>query len=373
MPRTHFRLLVAFLFFSVCPLATWANRGGDDAVYVYDLFQGAPDCAALAGRLKQLPLRPTVILSIEQGIEFLLDRPNGEALLVCALKHLRGARPGHRVKALLLQDASFLDENSEAMRRVDLLAKVAARNKGLLAGAQIDVEPYVVEKWGCCPTEERRALMRSLHRLLGEARRALRPLPLGVVAPWWYPAVGSEIPEAAPEALYAVADEIYLMAYGDEGGPLVGGDAGRVLDRVDAPAFIAGRGRMHVAFATYEYQSPEHLRAEIEAVRHRLSKRPTFAGTAIFHAASKYNVPLARFVTGIVTDADGGGVAGVEVEAAGIRGQASSCGQFTLRGLPAESATLVLKKPGFRARSMAVQPPAPGAVLDLGKIILEKE
>ena len=42
-------------------------RRKEDAVYVYDLFREPNDCASLIQRLRMLPLRPTVILSMEQG------------------------------------------------------------------------------------------------------------------------------------------------------------------------------------------------------------------------------------------------------------------------------------------------------------------
>lgn len=61
----------------------------EDAVYVYDVFRDKPDCTELVGRLKALPLRPTIILSVEQGPEYILDRPNGERDLACVLKQDR--------------------------------------------------------------------------------------------------------------------------------------------------------------------------------------------------------------------------------------------------------------------------------------------
>ncbi len=347
------------------------TRLGEDAVYVYDVFRDASVCADVVARLRQLPLRRTVILSVEQGSEFILDRAKGEPLLACVLQHLRAS--ARTVKALLLQDPSFLAKGEEAVRRAVLVGEFAARHPRQLSGAQVDVEPYTVEKWSCCNAEERRRALRDLHQLLGRVRRQLRGLPLGVAAPWWYPAVTRELPEAAPEAFLEVADELYLMAYGDEGGPLVGGEAERVLARVDAPEFFPGSGRVHIALATYEFRSPAHFQAELEKVRRRLAAWPTFAGTAVFHAASGFNFPLARLVSGTVTDEAGDGLPDVEIEAAGIRGRTNMCGQFLLRGLPDGKAELILRKEGFRTRLFPVQGRDPGTIAELGNMAMEKE
>lgn len=361
------------------PGPAWATSHGpvaeasspEDAVYVYDLFQGTPGCADLAERLKKLPLRSTVILSVEQGTEFVLDRPQGEIELACALEHLPAST--RKVKALFLQDPSFLRRGDEAERRARLLGDFAARHAGQLSGVQIDVEPYAAEQWSCAGAPEHRGLLRDLHGLLRRIRPPLRGLSLGAVVAWWYPAVARELPEAAPEELFRACDEIYLLAYGDEGGPLVGGSAERVLSRVDAPEFFSGRGRVHLALAAYEYRSPGHLERELETVRRRLAPRPTFAGTAVFHAGAPFDVPLVRIVTGSVSDQAGRPLPEVEIEAASVRGRSNLCGQFTLRGLPESSATVILGKPGFRARKVPVQWALPGAVRDLGNIKLERK
>ena len=53
-------------------------KGLEDAVYVYHMFRGTDECQEVVARLRKLPLRSTVILSVERGREFVLDRPNGE-------------------------------------------------------------------------------------------------------------------------------------------------------------------------------------------------------------------------------------------------------------------------------------------------------
>lgn len=340
----------------------------EDAVYVYDVFRDKPDCTELVGRLKALPLRPTIILSVEQGPEYILDRPNGERDLACVLKHLRST--SRKVKALLLQAPVFLDRGEEVVRRAALLGAFATRYRGYLSGVQVDVEPYTIEDWGCCSVEKRRAILRDLHQLLSRVRRNLGGLSLGVVAPWWYPVV-RDLPEAGPEALFLVADEIYLMAYGDEGGPVMGGTAERILARVDAPEFFAGKGRMYIALATYEFRSADHLQAELETLRRRLASRTSFAGTAIFHAASPFNVPLARFLSGTVTDSQGKGLPDAEIEAEGIKARTNTCGQFSLARLTGPKVEMTVRKPGFRARKVQAELAPPGVVRELGNIALE--
>lgn len=343
----------------------------EDSVYVYDVFRGEPGCQEVVDRLKALQLRPAVVLSVDAGSGFLMDSTEGQERVRCGLQYLRST--SHTVKALLIQDVWFLEHIDEAARRAGVVAEFAARNPGLLAGMQIDVEPYAVSQWGCRSVEQRRAAMRDLLRLLGEIRRQLRGLPLALAAAWWYPLVGRELPEASPDQLFQFADEIYLMAYGDEGGPLVGGTLERVLGRLNAPEFFSGRGRVYIGLATYEFRSPAQLDATIEAVHRRLALRPNFGGTVVFHAASRFDVPLVHMLSGTVTDSEGHGLPEVEIAAADLRSQSNSCGQFGLRGLPGAQAEVVLRKQGYRTRKVPVQLSPPGEEKQLGKIVLEKE
>jgi hypothetical protein len=342
-------------------------RAPEDAIYVYDLFQGAPTCSELQERVAGHALRSTIILSVEQGPDFLLDQPFGEAALGCVLNHARG---GSRwVKALFLQDPGFLSQPEEAVRRAALLGDFAARHPGLLAGVQVNIEPYVSKDWTRAGPAQRRRILARLAALLADLRAPLKGLPLGLTVSWWYPAVTAEIPEAAPEAWLRVADEVYVMAYGDAGGPLVGGSARRVLERVHESLF-AGRGRVHLAVAAHEYRSPQHLDGELATIRERLAAYPGFAGTAVFHAASPFDVPLVRVLVGTVKDPRNRALAGVVVRAGKLRAQTEEDGRFTLRGLPGERADLVLSRPGFRARRLRVELAQPGLEQDLGRITL---
>lgn len=263
-------------------------RAHEDAVYVYDLFQKAKNCPELFARLRKLPLRPTVILSIEQGPEFVLDRPRGEEQLTCVLRFLRGS--ARKVKALFLQDPTFLENSQEAVRRAALLGDYSARHPEELDGAQVDVEPHADTKWETNSPEERRTMLRNLQDLLRQVRTQLRGLPLGAAVPWWYASEELNLPEAAPGALFQVADELYLMVYGDPGEPPVGGSADSVLEHLAAAQTFSGGGAIYVVLAAHEFLSPAHLQAELKKVRSSLAGERTFAGTAVFHATSTFQV-----------------------------------------------------------------------------------
>ncbi len=366
--RVFWLPLSIWTFLVAVPVGSMAKH--EDAVYVYDAFRGAANCAQVVAKLKRLPLRPTVILSIEQGAKFLLDRKDGEALLACVVQKLRS--PSRSVKALFLQDPGFLERVEEAARRAALLGDFAGRYPGLLVGAQVDVEPHASKKWSCCSNAEQREMLSAFHELLRRVRSHLRGLPLSLVAPWWYIQTGSQLPEAAPSALFLVADEIYLMAYDAPGGPPVGGEAARVLARVRAPGLFDGRGQVHIALATYEFRSAAHLQEEMKKLQQSLASSPNFAGTAVFHATSPFNAPLVRGVSGTVTDRAGHKLSAVEIKAAGIRASSNTCGQFALRGLPDRDVLLILQKKGFRPRMLMVQPPAPGIIRELGNMVLER-
>src|SRR5258706_12450393 len=94
------RFLGAALLLALASLASSAATGrapSETSVFVYDLFAAEPDCAHIRERLTALPLRSTVLLSVEQGPEFLPDSPAGQQRLRCALTFLRAHH--RRVKA----------------------------------------------------------------------------------------------------------------------------------------------------------------------------------------------------------------------------------------------------------------------------------
>jgi len=351
-----------------------ATSRADDAIFVYDVFADAPSCRLIEQRLIQLPLRPTVLLSVEQGAEFLPDSPAGSARLRCALGWLR--RSGHRTKAMLLQDAGFMDHQHEAVRRMRRLAEFARQHGGIQA-AVLDLEPYAHPHWECGTAEEHRRLAQRFVALLRATRAAAGPLPLEMAAPWWLPSM-QDIPEMQPASLFRIVSGMYLMLYGDPGGPLVGPTAQAIVERVPSAGAFFGHdaghgGRVYLGLATYELASRPALDQELASLRERYARAPGFAGTVVFHAASAYNAPLVRMVAGQVVDAQGKGVAGAEVEFAGMRARTSDCGNFSFRGIAVPGGQMTVRRAGFRPTSLDVQLSPPGRETSAGVIHLMPE
>ena len=285
---SRYALLPAFVVLAIATLGLAAPEPApeiEDAVYVYDLFQGADNCLELFTRLRRLPLRSTVILSVEQGPEFILDHPAGEEKLRCVLRFLNGSL--RRVKALFLQDPGFLRDNQETVRRAALLGEFIARHPGEFAGAQIDVEPHADTKWEATSANQRRRLLQGLHEVLRQVRPHLRGLPLGAAVPWWYANMAQELPEAAPGALFQVADELYVMLYGEE-KDLLAWEPARLRHWIGLAPTPSINARTHLVLATYEFPSQTHLEAELKNVRRLLASHSNFAGTAVFHAQSRF-------------------------------------------------------------------------------------
>ena len=346
----------------------------EDSVYLYGFFKDVSDpsgCGELANRVSSLALRPTVLLSIERGPEFLLDLPGGDELMACAVKAFQDS--GHAVKALFLQDTVYLTNTAEALRRAAKLNEFIVRHPGSFAGAQADIEPYVTEDWSCGDVHDRRNIFATLRDLLGQVREQMPGVPLGVAVGWWTPATADDYPEAAPESLLKVADELYLMVYGDEGGPVVAGSAARILSRINSPEYFSARGRVIVAMGTYEYRSPQDLQTELEKVNRALAFRPHFAGTSVFHAQSVFDAPLVRLVSGQVTDQSGRFVPGVEIESDGMRDTSNRCGKFGLRGTSLLQGELTLRKAGYKTLKMPFQVRRLGVEKELGQVVLQKE
>lgn len=257
----------------------------EDEVYVYDLFRDASNCLELFSRLRRLQLRPTVILSVEEGPEFILDRQEGEQQLSCVLQFLRGS--GRKVKAMFLQDPSFLRDSREAVRRAGLLGEFNAKHPGKLAGAKVDVEPHADTDWEKGTPDERRRMLKGLHVLLRQVRPHLNGLVLGAAIPWWYAAVMEEYPEAAPQALFQVADELYFMLYGDDQNPNPL-EVLRLFGWVGNAPMFSDQGRVFVVLATYQFPTKKRLELGLRQIRRVLSPNPNFAGTAVFHAQSAF-------------------------------------------------------------------------------------
>ena len=342
----------------------------EDSSFVYGIFADDPTCLQVEERLAQAPLRSTVLLSVENGQGFLLDQPDGAALLSCALDRLQSAK--RTAKALMLQDTTFLDRQDESERRVRLLAEFAAAHPGTLQGLLIDVEPYVDDRWSCATLAEKRQIGSDYLALLRRLKAVSGKLTVEAAIPWWY-SINDDIPELLPDSILQAADGVYFMVYGDEGGPVVSGRAYKVFARLPTAKLPSKRGRSYIALATYESHSPAELEAEIAQVRQYYGRARGFGGTAIFHARSEYNVPLVRVVSGRVTDAQGNGVAAADVEAAGVTVKTNMCGKFTMKGLPGGQATLRVLKEGYEPLLLGIDPPDPGRERELPAIPLTKK
>ena len=359
---------IAALALLLAPAGAQAKKL-EDSSFVYGIFADNPTCAQVEQRLAQAPLRTTVLLSVENGQGFLLDQAGGADLLLCGLRNLKGSR--REVKALLLQDPSFLDRTEESARRMRLLGEFAQSNRKLLAGAVIDVEPYVEERWSCATQAGKREIGGRYLALLRQLKATAGKLPVEAAIPWWY-VHNDDIPELLPASILQAADGAYFMVYGDEGGPVVNGRAEKVFDRMPKEKLRARRGKVYIALATYESISPAQLEAELEQVRRHYAKVRGFAGTAVFHATSQYNARLVRVLSGVVADSEGHGLAAARVECCGVSTETNACGKFTLKGIPEEQATLSVSKEGYEPRAVEVRLWAPGRERELPPIQLSK-
>jgi hypothetical protein len=257
----------------------------------------------------------------------------------------------------------------------------ARRAVGLsaFAGLHFDIEPHTEEAWACGDRRDRREITLRLQALFGRVAAATAEVPgtglrLTGALPWWLGPLSAEVPEAAPAAWLAHLDEIVLMAYGDPGGPVVGGSAASVLSRLDDVRLWgnlpAGRG-LRVGLATYEYPDGAALLQVIRDLVRKLESRPGFHGTAIFALGQPFDAPLVTSVSGRVVDGRGQPVAGALVRAGGQIVHANRCGQFGVRGLAAPRAELVIEAPGFVPRRVPASGLVAGRERELAPIALE--
>jgi len=325
-------------------------HAADIAVWSYDL----PRWSQEEWEAKTAALPPGtrhLYASMEEGTRFLLDDPFRASDIRRRAGWLR-ERSGITVRAMVLEDSRWLDDPAGAVHRV---ARVLELNRldpdRTFAGVHVDVEPWTLDEWDCGGIPERRALVQKLQRLFARIASAIPPgrkgggdgLPLSAALPWWIGSLASDIPEASPRRFFDSLDEIVLMAYGEPGGPLVGGSARALLQRLedgrlwrDVPR---GKG-IRIGLATYEYASRDDLLAVSRELDRALARYPAYRGTAIFHSAGRYGAPLAASIRGLVIDGAGGPVAGAVVRFGGRQTVTNRCGRFVLRDLPASGVTL---------------------------------
>lgn len=333
------------------------------AAWSYDL----PDLplADLGPALDRLAGRGVarLFLSVEDGPRFRLDSGEGRAAVARVVE--AAARRGLAVEAMLLQHPRWLDDPAGALRRVAAAAAFGVAPGGRpFDGLHLDVEPHTLDAWECGGDDGRARLLERLAGLAAAARRAARdargsPVPVSLAVPWWALEARATGGEAASRALAAAADTLVLMAYGEPGGPLVGGDADRLLCRLGLPgrldALPAGT-RLRVGIAGYEYRDAAALDSTANRIDARLAPSPRYAGAALFLDGGPPGARLAVVLRGRVL-----GPAGRPAAAAAVRAQphgggpeaaatANACGRFVLRLTAPGTATLLATTPGGTAR-----------------------
>lgn len=377
IPRPLAAIVVLLLLGGTRPVAA-----ADIAAWVYDLPRWSGN--QYEARVPTLPPGTRqVYASLEEGPRFLLDdelRAGDIQRLVGVLRE----RFGIAVHAMILQDTRWLDDSEGARER---LARVLALNRyapdQAFAGVHVDVEPHTLEDWECGGIPERRGLVQKLQMLLTRLASAIPPpgkngggrLRLSAALPWWIGSLSAEIPEASPRRFLESVDEIVLMAYGDPGGPVVGGSARALLQRLedsrlwrDVPA---GKG-IRVGLATYEYASAGDLLATIRELDGVLGRHAGYRGTAIFHAGGSYGAPLAASVRGLVQDGAGQPVAGARLKVGERQIATNRCGRFVFRDLPPPRADLEVGGIGLQSITVPVTGLTPGRELEIAPILVRR-
>jgi hypothetical protein len=351
-------------------------------VWVYGAERWAGDQIAI--ELSHLPAGARrVYLSVEDGPRFLLDDPAAAARLSDVLD-MAGTRFGLAVEAMLLQDTGWIADVRGAERRVSAVLRFdeSRRRAGRpgFDGLHFDVEPYSDETWTCGSEGERAAIVDRLHTLFDHLaaitrQSAASPMRITAAFPWWIGAMSGRMPRMAPRAWLSSLDEVVLMAYGDFGGPMVGGSAATVLRRLNDARLWSGvppgRG-VRVGLATHEYPDPGAFSATIRGVSDRLGSRAEFRGIAVFAHGHVFNGPLTRSLEGRVRDRDGTAVAGAVVRVAEQVSRTTRCGTFSLRGLAPGDLEIAVGADGFIDRRVVARDLVPGRILHLPLVVLDR-
>jgi tetratricopeptide (TPR) repeat protein len=354
--------------------------------WAYDL----PDLpeAALDAAIDRLAARGVtrLFLSIEDGPRSRLDRPAARAAVARAVA--AAARRRIEVHAMLLQHPRWLDDPGGAASRVAAAAAFGeAPGERPFAGLHLDVEPHTLDAWECGGPEERARLLGSLADLAARARAVasrVRPLPISLAVPWWtFHSMGTA-EDAAARRLAAAADEVVLMAYGESGGPLVGGHADRLVCRLGLQGLLdrlpAGV-RLSVGLAGYEYRDAAALDAAAAWLDDRVGWHARYAGAALFLDGAPPGAPLVVPIRGRVVGADGRPRPGVRVTLRGagapdtpLVATTNRCGRFLVRLRQPGAATLVAEAaneagPSARA-TLTLTGLVAGRERDVGTIVL---
>ncbi|HYE93322.1 MAG TPA: carboxypeptidase-like regulatory domain-containing protein [Terriglobales bacterium] len=361
--------------------AAAAAPAPDIAVWIYGAERWAAE--RIAAELSRLPAGTRrVYLSVEAGARVLLDDPATAARLgeILDVAHARGLS----VEAMALQDPRWIADVPGAERRVRavLAFNEARRLRGApgFDGLHFDVEPQTDEAWTCGAGAARAAIVARWHALFDRLARVIRTsvgasFRITASFPWWIGATSDRMPRVAPHAWLGALAEVVLMAYGDPGGPMVGGSAASVLRRLsdarvwrDVPA---GRG-VRVGLATYEYPDAGALASVMRAVADELGTRAEFRGIAVFAHGHAFDGPLTGTLEGRVHDRRGHGVPGAVVRAAGHSARTSSCGSFRLSGLAPGDVDVAVDAEGFVGHRAVARALGPGRLRQLPVVVLEE-
>lgn len=356
------------------------------AAWSYDL----PDVPAheLDAALDRLVARGVtrLYLSVEDGARFRLATAEGRAAVGRAVAAAR--RRGLAVEAMLLQHPRWLDDPAGALARARAAAAfVPAPGERPFDGLHLDVEPHTLDAWECGGETGRADLVGRLARLAADVRAAARaargsPVPVSIAVPWW--SIGPAAPggEAAARALAASADTLVLMAYGEPGGPLVGGDADRLLCRLGLPGHLDGLPagtRVAVGLAGYEYPDADALGRTADRIDARLGASARYAGTALFLDGAPPGTPLVVSIRGRVVDAEGRPVSGARVTARAALGGApattttTGCGRFVLRLARPGAARVTAAAPRRGTAEVTLERLVAGREREMGTIVLRED
>lgn len=373
---------VAAIALPLLLLGGWPAAAADLAVWVYDFARWSEDqreakSAALPAGTRH------VYAGVEDGPRLLLEDRFWTADIQRSVEILR-ERPGIAVHATILQDTRWLDDPAGALQRLALVLEAnLLRPHQAFAGVHVDVEPHRLEEWECGDTPARRSLVQKHQRLLARIAQAISPqtknikgrLQLSATLPWWIASLSADIPEALPSRWLDHLDEIVLMAYGEPGGPLVGGSSRALLQRLENArlwqGIPPGKG-IRIGLATYEYANRAELLATGQELDKALGHQGGYRGTAIFHSDGAYGAPLVASVRGLVQDPVGRPVARARVRIGHRETVTNRCGRFGLRDLPSPTVELKVGGLGLQTLIVPVAGLTPGRELEIPPVVVDR-
>jgi hypothetical protein len=268
---------------------------------------------------------------------------------------------------MTLQDPVFLFRRQEAVRRVRALSSFAVSNPEMIASIVLDVEPYADPRWDCADYTLRSRILEQFRDLL-RAVKGASSLYVDAVVPWWF-AVQTRFPFVCLRALQELVDGIYLMMYGDPGGPVVNGTASGVLNRLPPAVLASLRAPVYLAIATYELPSLAAELQESKKLKSIYQSQSAFGGISVFRAGGEYAVPRQLLLAGTVVGASGQPLVGAQIAFGGTKITSNECGQFLLRAAGGSRGALVVRTEKTR-HSLKLKLRPAGEITELGTIRL---